>query len=281
MAENLSVFCAKDVSFKSEMIPIDNRVSLKLIIFTPPAKNNNPAIVFIPGWISLIDGWSDVLQEMTKDFTVYYLETREKISSQISGNADISVEAIGKDIVNLISKLNLKTNEYILFGSSLGASAILDCAYFLNEKPLCLVLIGPNAVIKIPRFGIFLLNLFYPPLYNFCKPYVKWYLKNFRLNTKDDNEQYLKYCNTLDAADPWKLKKAALALSKYSVWNSLSSINIPSLLIGASKDKIHEPGNLRKIVSMLKHSTNTDLGTNKETHSKKVVEEMRKYLAGL
>ena len=95
MEYNLKDYCADGTSFKEEMISVSENVSLKLITFIPPIKNNNPEIVFIPGWISMMKGWQSVLLEMTKDFTVYYLETREKISSQVFGKAEYSVEAIG------------------------------------------------------------------------------------------------------------------------------------------------------------------------------------------
>lgn len=281
MTENLSDYCAQGSNCQEEMIPVTGNISLKVITFTPAIENDNPVILFIPGWISLIKGWKEVLQEMTKDFTVYYVETREKISSNVTGKIEYSVEATGKDIVELISKLNLKNQRYVLFGSSLGATSILDCYRFMKEDPLCLVLIGPNAEFRIPRYGIVMIKLFYPPFYNFFKPYVKWYLKTFRLDAKSDRAQYEKYSSVLDAADPWKLKRAALAVSKYTVWNLLSAIKYPALIIGASKDKLHEPDNLKRIVSMMKFATYIDLETNKGTHSKEVVDEVRKYLSNL
>ena len=113
------------------------------------------------------------------------------------------------------------------------------------------------------------------------KPFIKWYLKTFRLDIKSDYAQYAKYCRALDAADPWKLKKAALAFSRYEVWNLLESIEYPSLIVGASKDSRHEPENLKRMVAMMPHATYLDMETNKNTHSKTLVEEMRKYLQRL
>ena len=215
---------------------------------------------------------------MSRDFKVFYLETREKITSKVTGEVEYSVEAIGKDIVQLISYLQLKENEYVLYGSSLGGTAILDCMRHLKIDPLCLILVGPNAIFKIPKYGVVLINMFYPSLYNIFKPYVKWYLKSFRLDIEADHEQYEKYCTSLDAADPWKLKKIALAVSKYQVWELLSKISMPTLVIGASKDNLHEPENLHKMVGLIPKAEYLDLETNKGTHSKKVVEALREYV---
>ena len=279
--EKLSEYCAPDSSFKEKMISVNDNVTLRLITFSPAQEKSNPPVLFVAGWISLIKGWKDVLLEMTKDFPVYYIETREKLSSNINGNINYGAEDVGKDIVSLISLLKLKDSNYILFGSSLGATAILDSCRILQQKPLCLVLIGPNAVFRVPKLGMAIIHIFPPRLYLIIKPIVKWYLKTFRLDTKSDYKQYEKYCNSLDAADQWKLKKAVIRLAKYEVWDLLKNIEIPSLIVGASKDVLHEPENLKKMVAMMKNATYLDLETNAKTHSESVVEEMRKYIKRL
>jgi len=278
---DLSEFCAQGAIFKEEIVSVSDDVSLRVISFKPPVLKKNPVIIFVTGWVSLITGWQKVLLEMTKDFTVHYIETREKISSQIKGKVRFGVEDIGRDITSLLSTLNLKSQEYILFGSSLGATAILDCCRFLGRQPLCLVLIGPNAVFRIPRFAKVIIRTFPVQLYQILKPVMKWYFRTFRLDVESDYEQYQKYCNVMDAADPRKLKKAAISLGKYQVWDLLDDIEIPTLIFGASKDMLHEPENLKKMVSMMKNVTYVDLETNTGTHSKGMVEEMRRYLRKL
>lgn len=279
--EDLSQYCAPGATFKEQMIAVTENISLRVISFSPANDRQNPSVIVVAGWITLISAWEKVLQEMTKDFTVYYVETREKISSRVTGKADYGVEDIGRDIVTLIYHFDLKENRFILFGSSLGASAILDCCRFLKRDPLCLVLIGPNAVFRVPRFGKVIIHFFPPRLYLLIKPIVKWYLKTFRLDIKSDYEQYEKYCTNIDAADPWKLKKAVMKLWNWEGWNLLPAIKYPSLIVGASKDSLHEPENLKKMVSKMSNATYIDLETNKGTHSENVVEEMRKYLINL
>ena len=279
--DELKLYCAPRTGIKEEMIPVADNVSLRVISFTPAEDRKNPPVIFVAGWITLISAWKHVLMEMTKDFPVYYIETREKISSRVEGKVEYGVENIGKDIVTLISHFDLKDKRYILFGSSLGASAILNCCRFLDRDPLCLVLIGPNAVFRVPRFGKVIIRFFPPRLFLIIKPIVKWYLKTFRLDIKSDYEQYEKYCTNIDAADPWKLKKAIMKLWNWEGWDLLPAIEYPTLIAGASKDSLHEPENLKKMVSMLKNATYVDLETNKGTHSKEMVEQMRKYIGNL
>ena len=279
--EDLSKFCATGATFKEEFIPVSENVSLKVISFNPPQKTENPPVVFVAGWITLISAWKIVLQEMTKDFPVHYIETREKISSRVIGKANYGVEEIGKDIVKLVDHFNLKEKDFILFGSSLGASALLDCCRFLDRTPLCLVLIGPNAVFRVPRFGKIIVYFLPPRLFLLVKPMVKWYLKTFRLNIKSDYEQYQKYCVNIDSADPWKLKKAIMKLWSWQAWDLLPGIKYPTVIFGASKDSLHEPENLKQMVSMLPNAEYIDLETNKGTHSAAMVAAMQKYIEKL
>jgi pimeloyl-ACP methyl ester carboxylesterase len=278
---DFSEYCAPGSTYQEERVPVSAGVSLRTIKFTPAQKGKNPPVVFVPGWISLMRGWQAVLREMTMDFEIIYIETREKISSRVKGRARLGVKEIGDDIVKIISGLGLPENGYVLLGSSLGATVILDCFRFLVPRPLCLVLVGPNAVFRVPKAWIAFIHFFYPGFYLLLKPVVKWYLRTFRMDIHADYAQYQKYCSALDAADPWKLKKAIIPFSRYQVWNLLPGIDAPTLIYGASKDKLHEPENLKKMVSMMPRAVYVDLETNQGTHSESMVSEMRKYLAKL
>ncbi len=278
---DLQQFCAPGTSADEKMVELSPTVKLRHYVFTPAQNNGKLSVVFVPGWISVMAGWHDVLVELSREHQIFYLETREKKSSILGSREKYDVESIGDDIVNYVNWLKLKDRGYILFGSSLGATAILDCAQKLKQRPKCLALVGPNAVIRVPRFGIVMVHLVSPPIYALIKPFVKWYLKNFRLDVKSDPSQYIKYCTALDNADPAKLKKAAIPLSKYSVWDILPKIDLPVVIFGASKDVMHEPENLQKMHQILPESTLIDLETNQGTHSPAMVLELKKYIASL
>jgi pimeloyl-ACP methyl ester carboxylesterase len=275
---DLSQFCAEGVTVEVQMIDTVEGVSLRLFTFTPPAECRNPVVLFVGGWITQISAWKIVLREMTKDFKIIYVETREKISSKVDIDAHYSVEEIADDLVQLVERLNLQPERFVFFGSSLGASAIIESYKRLTRKPLAMVLVGPNAVFRVPLIWKIIVTLFYPPLYALVKPPAKWYLKTFRLDVQTDREQYEKYCSAIDAADPWKLKKAVLSVAKYSIWNRLADLDRPVLLVDASKDRLHEPENLQKMEAIISQATRIDLGTNKETHSERVVHEFRKFV---
>jgi len=276
--EDLNQFCAPGARVNERMMEVQPGVSLRIVEFHPAEDHGNPPVLFLSGWITQMSAWKDVLKSMTKDFKVYYIESREKISSRVNIKAAYSVEEIGSDLAGIVQQLDLPSGKFILFGSSLGASAIVESYKLLARKPQSLILVGPNAVFRVPRIWKIIVTLFYPPLYAFVKPPAKWYLKKFRLDVKTDKDQYIKYCSAIDAADPWKLRKAVLAVAKYTIWNRLGDIDCPVLLVDASKDKLHEPENLRKMETTIPQVLRIDLGTNKETHSERMVDEFRKYI---
>lgn len=279
--DNLSDYCAPGTKFTEQMVSVTDNVSLRVIEFYPQKKTTQPTVLFIPGWISLMKGWKIVLREMTKDFHVIYAETREKITSQVTGKVDFSVKAIAQDIVTLADIYKLEKDKYIIFGSSLGGTSILESYKDLKTLPLCFALLGPNAEYRTPWWGKIIIHLFWTRLYVVLKPFIKWYLRKFRLDIESDQAQYEKYCNALDAADPKKLKPGALALSKYKVWGILKDIDLPVLIIGATKDLLHEPQNLIQMDEMLPNSTFLDMETNTFAHGPELVEEIRKYIATL
>ena len=280
-SDKLSDYCAPGTKWNEQMVSVSDNVSLRVVEFHPKKSTTQPTVLFIAGWISLMRGWKIVLKEMTKDFHVIYVETREKISSQVNGKAEFSVEAIAQDIVKLVEIYKLEKNKYIIFGSSLGGTSILESYKGLNSHPLCFALLGPNAEYRTPWWGKILICIVWPGLYNALRPFIKWYLRKFRLDIETDRAQYEKYCNALDAADPKKLKPAAKALSKYKVWRILKDIDLPVLIIGATKDLLHEPQNITQMDKMLPNSLFLDMDTNTYAHGPEMVVELRKYIANL
>ena len=277
--ENLQEYCSEGTSFTDQMVAVSDQVTLRVITFSGPAEKRAPDVVFVAGWISQIDGWKEVLLEMTRHHRIYYIETREKITSRVVGLKDYNVTSIGGDVVKLIAQFGLQSGKYILFGSSLGATSILDVYRFIGQKPLAIVLVSPNAVFRVPLTWQLIVRSFYPPLYNLLKPSVKWYLRTFRLDLEADYAQYEKYSKALDSGDPWKLRRAVLALATYEVWDQLKHVACPTLIFGASKDKLHEPEYLSRFIELLPDATLIDMGTNKDTHSKEMVINMDNHIA--
>ncbi|NOZ75873.1 MAG: hypothetical protein GXO90_10975 [FCB group bacterium] len=223
-------------------------------------------------------GWKTVLREMTAIWPVIYLETREKNSAETTANSSFGTQAIASDLVKAAHGLNLIPETTLWFGSSLGATAILEAIHSLDIPPLALALVGPNAEFRIPLWGRVLIACFPPALYSLMKPFVKWYLRTFRLDVAHDHKQYEKYCTALDEANPARLKRGAQELARYTVWDRLPEIECPVLIFGGSRDILHEPENLRLMERLLPKGRYLDMGTNSATHSPAMVQHLEKFV---
>ncbi|MCX5848376.1 MAG: alpha/beta hydrolase [Deltaproteobacteria bacterium] len=275
-----SLYTDRSTSVKEYMFNVSDGVSLKIIDFTPQnVAQGKPVILFVAGWISLINGWKDVLKVLTAEHRVIYLESREKQSSTIPyvKKVSFSMDRLKLDIGEVIEKI-ISPEKFILTGSSLGASAILEYCGSEKLKPLSAVLIGPNAEFRFPKILGTIIPVIHPSLYFAVKPLIKWYLRNFRLDKKNSKEQIEKYENTLDCADPYKLKANALAIRNYAIWDHIANISVPCLIISGTTDTLHDTEDIKHLIKILPDSTYIELKSNMETHSEKAGRIIVEYI---
>lgn len=276
-----SQYTDRSTTVKEYMVEVSDGVSLKIIDFIPqnlPAER--PVIIFIAGWISLISGWTGVLKIITAEYRVIYLESREKQSSVVPEvkKVSFSIKRLMLDISEVIEKLIPPSGKYVLAGSSLGASAILEYCASGNRQPLSAVLIGPNAELRFPKLLGMIIPAIHPAIYFTFKPVIKWYLRNFRVDKKKSRDQVEKYEKTLDCADPYKLKANALAIKNYSLWGKIENITVPCLIIDARTDTLHETEDIQHMIKVMPYSSYIEFESNMETHSEKAGHAMIEYI---
>jgi len=279
-----SPYTESTTTVKEYMFTVSDGVSLKIIDFIPRnVSQQKPVILFVAGWISLISGWKGVLKVLTAEHRVIYCETREKQSSTVPDvkKVSFSIERLKLDIGEIIEKLIPPPDKFILAGSSLGASAILEYCASDKPKPFSTVLINPNTEFRFPKFLGSIIPALHPSLYISVKPVIKWYLRNFRLDKKTCKEQIEKYENTLDCANPYKLKANALAIKNYVIWGRIDNINVPCLVLGATSDTLHATENVKRLLKIIPDSTYIELKSNMENHSEKAGHVILEYLDSL
>ncbi len=283
-------YCAPGISVRQEYMDASQGVKLNVVTFTPPPTHHTffalssepcaprpepcalspaPFIILLPGLASVIDNFRETLIALTEQHTVFYIETREKGSSMVSGKAGFSIPDIASDLPLIIEKLGLKTGEYVLAGYSLGAAVIAAASQQIASKPLATVLIEPSGTFKWPwwllpvaRYGI--------GLYPLIKPFIKWYMKKFHINKEGDFEMYEINSRVLDQADPRKLSSAVIAIASFEIWGYLEAIETPCLVVGVSHDKFHSHDEGSSIANVIKDCEYLDVENNKRAHSAEV-----------
>ena len=258
-------------------IQIDAQVSLRIIGFTPVTDSGNLPIVMVTGLVTQIDSFRNVLADLSKTHPIYYLETREKKSSQINGAVSYDMETMGKDVARIVHTLGLENDRYVFMGYSFGAAVVADGFRYLKSRPLCILFLEPTPVFHYPPWSLFLIRWFGLTFFSVLKSFGIWYLGKFHINKKEDIEMAVISTRSINNADSRKIRNAILAIAGYQVWDRLNEIKCPSLVVGTSKDGLHIEKEVMQMVDML-GSRFIDLETNKRTHSEEMAQITIDYI---
>ena len=275
---NYSDYCSPGTKIQTRYLKVSNDIQLFEVRFSPKNISKYPPVVFIAGWGSFIQGWEIVLKEMTKHFEIYYIETREKGSAKHVKEQKISIQNIGDDIAKVVQLHDIDDNSFIAFGSSMGATAILDAIAENKLNPYLAVLIGPNIEFNIPRFLIIIIAVIPTQLYKFIKPFAKWYMKKKYIDMNSDSKQYHKYAYVLDNIHLGRTRRSALSFKKYSFQDKIEQIKKRILVFSGKKDILHSYEKTLDMVNRVEQATLINLETNERTHSVEMVDELRSYL---
>ncbi len=274
----------KNFRIKEKTLCLPDKVEIKIFDFEPNNPDpEKPIIVFVAGWISLINGWKDVLNTLAPKYKILYVETREKRSAKFPNmkSIDLSIEQMSRDIDALVDEMVPKGQPFYFAGSSMGATVILDYLAKNKRQPLNSFLISPISDFPFPSWILLIIKFFPAILYAVIRPVLKAYLSYFRLDMKNEPGQVKKYCGTIDAAEPVRLKANAYAIRNYSLWEKLSDVKSPVVIIGAKTDNLHGIDIMEKMIKMMPLASLEMMESNKETHSTKVGEFMDLYILGI
>jgi pimeloyl-ACP methyl ester carboxylesterase len=262
------------------MVEVAANVAIRLVTFTPEAGTTGMPVVMVVGLATRMESFRDILMELSKHVTIFYIETREKSSSEISGKACFDMNEHGRDIAKVIAGLDLFSAQYALMGYSFGATAILEAYPLLPAKPRAVLLMEPTPAFRYPAWAKLLIRLAVP-LYPVMKAFAKWYLRQFYINTKDDAEMAVISSRALDHADPQKLRDSILAIAGYEVWDRLALVECPALIVATSKDGLHTHADIMRMATSLKKCSYVDMETNKRSHSAELAVVTLDYLEGI
>jgi hypothetical protein len=270
------------VRFGERRVVVEEGVRLRLYEWIPENNGEADPILFVAGWISLVTGWAPLLEKLVQTRPVYYLETREKESAHISAKLmrpeRFSVTRLAEDLVEVSSQLGLESDHTVLFGSSMGSNAILEALKGDRLTAKASFLVGPNAEFHFPWWGRPLVHL--PPwVYSAAKPFVLWYLRNFRVNVREDPEQMARYVRTIRAADPERIMLSARAVIDYEAMPGLDTISSPVAVAYAANDTLHGEEEVQKIVNAIPKGVVVKCPSNTYMHTAQVVADLDRFLA--
>jgi len=283
VAEDYNPVSVPGVRFNECRLTVEEGVSLRAYEWRPVNDDGADPILFVAGWISLVTGWVPLLEKLVRTRPVYYLETREKESAEISPRlmrpASFLVPRLAEDLIEVSNQLKLDHDRTVLFGSSMGSNAILEALKGDRLKAKAAFIVGPNAEFHFPWWGRPLVHL--PPwVFSAAKPFVLWYLRTFRVNTREDPEQMARYVRTVRAADPARIMLSARAVIDYDAMPGLDTISSPVAVAYAANDTLHGEEEVQGIVDAMPQGVAVKCPSNTYMHTAEVVTDLDRFLAG-
>ncbi len=275
---------ASGVPYSCRWLSVADGVELQVRTWKPEPADGADPLVFVAGWISVIEGWRPLLEVLAPNRPLHYIETREKRSARFAKNplgpADFEVSRLADDLCAVAEALDVDRSRTVWFGSSMGANAILEALKGERLPARGAFLVGPNAEFRFPWWGRPFVRL-PAAAYHPAKRFALWYLRNFRVDAKAEPDQMRRYVRTLNAADPVRLKLSARAVLDYSVWPELDTAMAPVAIAYASSDLLHGQDEALAIVEGLPNGEAVECPSNTYMHRADVASEIDQFIAGL
>ncbi len=268
----------------SRYFTMTDGAQVRVLEFNLAEKPNDYVIILIPGYLTVFQSWQRVMELLTPEFRVFYLETREKVSSIVPRKLErkIKLTDMAHDIKEVIQQLEMDGQKYITLTSSTGGNILTEALSKEWLHPTGAIMVGPAIEFHISLFA-FIVSIIVP---NFIKqtlliPAVKWYVARKFVNTEAEPEQMEKYVRALKEANMRKAMPTFRRFYRYSIWDMPPKVKTPTLLLGASTDGMHTTQECLRTHELMPNSIYVDLGSNKATHSDPLIEELEKFIIRL
>jgi pimeloyl-ACP methyl ester carboxylesterase len=267
------------VKFRHHRVEVEEGVSLTVYEWQP--GTGAEPLVFVAGWVSVIEGWRPLLEVLVRERPVYYMETREKRSAVFDRDrlrpVDFTIPRLGDDIIAVCEQLAIDPERRVFFASSMGSNAVLEAFKHRRLEGRGAFLVGPNAEFRFPGWGKVLV-LFPTVLYRPLMPLILWYLKHFRVNVQEDPQQMVRYQRTLRAAHTKRLKLSARAVLGYSLFPGLETVEAPVAIAYAASDTLHESDDVHLIVDALPRGRAVECPSNTYMHTASVAADLNLFI---
>jgi len=266
--------------FDVKYIEMSDGAKLRCLSYNPDEPKGY--VLMYPGMNTVVLSWIRVLEGLSEaNYHIDYVESREKHTSKLQKDDQITRERMILDCEEAIAKLGFKEQHYIVIGSSLGSTTLVHNMAKGAISPDYAVLVGPSTHFTVP-FGIRILMPFVTK-FTYEKiglPIIKKIALRKFTNEDADPKQKEKYSLALDLANPIKLKTTLKEWSGNKIWDDLPKIDGQKsicILIGASEDKLHPDEETRAVADAINNSKFIDLKTNTAAHDKPLIDMIKEF----
>ncbi|MHA1304355.1 MAG: alpha/beta fold hydrolase [Candidatus Heimdallarchaeaceae archaeon] len=225
-------------------------------------------IVFLQGFGSGIYTWTDLWDELSKEYDLVVIDPRDKETIKLK-NRECSVPRIAKDIVETIHYLKIDEKNVFFIGSSVGASYIAHCISQGWIKPKGCLFTGPAQKPRTPKFLINLSFLLPSSILDKAGKYIgRLWLKN----KVADGFQRKVFYNRIDKIDVKRWKQCR-KIQSWDATEDFRAIQCPVYIVITSGDKYHKLDASNKVAELIHDSKIIDVPSYDYYHIKPGMEE--------
>jgi hypothetical protein len=269
-------------TFESRHLTGADGWKLRVMSWTPrdgEAARRSP-VLFLPGYISVVEGWLSLLAAWVEVRPIHYIETREKNHTESppghkEGVADFVIPVHARDLAAVAAQLGVG-REGDWFTSSLGSTSLLDGLKSGVLGARSAFLLAPNARFELPWWAAALAALpwwSYPPvIHGILLPYLRWKIK--------ETEQRVRSSHIVRNADMRRFKLSTQANRRYSVWPELETIETRCAICVAASDTLHGHDDVLRIARSLPNARLIEIESNQFAHEAGLLPIVERWLAG-
>lgn len=238
---------------------------------------NNPTIFFIQGLGPGIYTWSDFWDELYKEYNLVVIDSREKPTIDLEKNKECSVQRISLDIVEVINYLQIKEENVILSGTSLGSFYLAHCVGQGWINPKGCFIVGPSINLTYPEIAFKL--AFILPSFLFEK--VGKFLARRYIKSKElEDYQRKAYLERIMKIDVKRWKRCS-RIRKWNPSDDYKNIKCPVIIFSTDADKYHSVEEAKKVKKYIKNCHLVDVPDYKYMRSKPRVKEFIRMIDDL
>jgi pimeloyl-ACP methyl ester carboxylesterase len=210
---------------------------LRVLHFKPPQEEVGRPLVFLSGWGTSPEGFIDFFKMISGNIECYYVETREKNSSDLpKGRIPMDMDQNARDLAEVIEQLQLEGKDYLLMGTCWGATVVGHALVKKVVNPGTVVLYDPMPRLWFPQW---ILKTVVP-----ATPVLVWKLllplgRMIALWGMKEETQRRRAHDVISNADLRKWKMAALDIGNYDLEEMVHLIKQEVFVFTGVADKIH------------------------------------------
>lgn len=264
--------CCQDLpetlSARPHFVTTGPGVSLRVLRVPCRARSPRGCILFVAGWMSFPDSWRMVLEALRESHEIHYLESREKNSSRVPHDARFRIQELVDDYRAVARELAAQTGSFDVVASSVGAATVIR-GFGAGVRPRRIALVSPVLRPEVPSVLPVLLRCARGPLYPLVRCLASWWYGLFVYRVSRDEFQRSRFRAVLGDAEPWKMLRGAGDIFGLQIrMEEVGRVDVPTLVVAASRDPQHRADHVAAIVAQLPHSRCIDLERFRRTHSR-------------